>query len=863
MLSAALKDYVDQLSYLVDTSSFDVLNFIGTTVSYLFHSLVFIIRYVITFQWLFAFQELPTSFRQNYHMIFQGKNIMQEGLLEPNFYPILNAGQESKHFITGLLNGCFLAFPCTIPQMLGFRALIINGWPVATVYILGAVTGQALFWFCVLFGFDFILTPLLDFHPFMLIVGALLVVNVIWDTTRKPNFQEAKYDLRDFKHFPPELKQQLFKIFRSNVALAWFENHCLGRYIGNLTFDSTSSVLQTGDHWWLINTFGYWLGLAVGMALWSVAFGWAWIRIYGRLVYLWPKLSLPRLKVRYHYVTTVALLTMAFNTVPYYGVDYLATGPLGFIYHDSLSHIEDYHTPSRTYYEAPLKHDETTQYHLDLMPFDDDTVTFFNSDGCPINEEVRLEGSRFASENQWHNRYVTRQKYEERKHTASGITESEFKRNFYGIDDVAYSPYEATGLEIPEEIDPWEEIVREAEYLDTLADHLFREDVYAPPVEFADMDEGEWVPEIATQRVFRQRVVTNPVYKTLLKMEVLPFLGGQPGFHHVSLDDDVDLYEQRVILDHYLTSVEDYRRHFKRQDYTLPKHVYNQQFKGSINIIGQFDAVSVVYPDRNRLNLAMTEGKPKPTVVIAESETQPIYTKVLSYDQTLYNRWHDDALSVLHEELRPLLDDEEQSFDAKQADAKIAHMVNYESGPLYFGWDASLHKLLINTSRLPVPSHDTFTLDETEPMPPYFAFQAWPQNIHDSFRHYRFFDLSLTDEDHIEKLKYILGFIPEEDILRSIVGDFKKDMMSEAEEIDDEDKDQSLDTAISQNKFFSRLPQYDWAWKRIWLQEEALENDEDETPFIEIGHALPPKIDGIAWPGVINRQLNSYVESKS
>lgn len=858
MFSTALKDYVEQLSYLTSSSSIGLFSFVGGTVNYVFHSIVFILRYFITFQWLFGFQELPTIFRQSYHAIFEGKNLLQQGLLEPNFYPILNQGLESKHLITGLLNGCFLAFPCTIPQMLGFRALIVNGWPMATVYILGAVTGQALFWFCVLFGFDFVLTPILDFHPIMLIVGAVLVVNVIWDTTKNPNFEKVDYDLRDFKHFSPELKQQLIKIFRSNVALAWFENQCLGRYIGNLTFDTTSSVLQTGDHWWLVNTFGYWLGLAVGMALWSAVFGWAWIRIYNRLTYLWPKLSLPQLKIRYHYFTTVALLTMAFNTVPYYGLDYLVTGPLGFIYQDRITHVNSFNNiPGQDYHVAPgLDSLDDLPYYTDVVPFDDDTVTFFEDGHALSTSDVTIETTHMPSEREWANRLLTRNKYVERSHTASGIHDSEFKRQFYGV-DVAYPTYPATGVEIPDEDGEAEEleIVRESNYLNVLAQHLFREDAYYPAID-SETAETEWKPLIATQRVFRSRVLTNPVYKTLLRMDVLPFLGGQPGFHHVSLDDDVNLYEQRTILNNYLTSVENYKRNTRHRDFAFPKHVYNQQFKGSLNIISQYDAVRVVYPDRNRLDTVMMDEEANELVEFMESETDPIDTKVLSYDQTLYNQWQDDALSVLHEELRPLLDDKERNFKARRTDSAATHVVNYESGPLYFGWDASLHKLLINTSRLPVPGHDMVTLNETEPIPPYFTFQAWPQNIHDEFRHYRFFDLNIQSDAQIEKLKYLLGFVDDEDLSLTVADDFKHGMLEEMEE--DAPLDEALDTAESQKQFFSSLPQYDWAWIRLILEAE----DRPQCEFIEIGHALPPKIDGVAWPGILDNRLITQFKSR-
>lgn len=99
MFSDGLKDYIEHLSYVTNGLHIGFFELMGSTVVYLFHSFLKALTYMFTFQWVFAFRDLPVMFRQNYHLVFQGKSILDEGLLEPNFYPILNT-KESKQLLT-------------------------------------------------------------------------------------------------------------------------------------------------------------------------------------------------------------------------------------------------------------------------------------------------------------------------------------------------------------------------------------------------------------------------------------------------------------------------------------------------------------------------------------------------------------------------------------------------------------------------------------------------------------------------------------------------------------------------------------------------------------------------------------------
>ena len=855
MFGEAMKDYVAQLGYITETANTGVYGFIGNAFAYVFHSTCFAATYLFTFQWLTHFQELPATFRQNYHVIISGKNVVKAGLgLEPNFYPILNTSAlDSKHLLTGLLNACFLALPCTFPQILAFRSVIINGWTVTWATILGTATGQAIAMFPVLFGLDALMTPLWNAHPLVVVVGLALTIHRIYVLAHDPDFRfEPKPDLSHGRRLK-EAAASLWPYFRNTALLSLFETTAIGHYFGNLTFHAGPNVLETGTRWWLWNTGGYWLGLTVGMVLWSLAWTVLWKRMYGGFIWLFRQSGLDRLRRRYHTICVVGLMTMALNSIPYYGVDYLMTGPLGLTYQDHLLRLDN---ATQRYYEfksfmppefPPMK------YLTDNISFDDDTIVYYER-GHAVSEELKPEIGKFMPDTLWANREALHALQREREKTASTVGISEFKRRFYQV-AVEYPHYDADGLTLPEEEDYFQ-MAAEVDYLDRMGEQIFREDIYLRPKDSSIRD--EYTPDIATHRVFRERCLDNPVYKLLFQLDVLPFLGGEPNSHHVSLADDVRLNQQRVTLNAYLTTLENYKRKATLDTQPWPRHVYNQQFKGSLNLVRMYDAVRIVYPPD-----AMDVDNPVYT--LDEDLDLELYnpeTKVLSYDQTLYNRWQDDALGVLHEELKPAHAKRVQASSRRQKE--LSHLVDYTSGPMYFGWDASLRKLLINTSRLPVPTPGqntpSVTVEARDQIPSTWNFQAYPRHVRDADQHYCFFDMSLTDPAQIKKLRFLLGFLENQDIRDTIIGDFKDDM------IVDDDVESDPETAMFRANndevgFFKKLPQYDWAYKRLFLKVDQELNE--ERMHLEIGNALPPKLDGLAWPGDWDRSLRARFDEQS
>jgi hypothetical protein len=84
--ATALKDYVDQLNdlALLLNNNFTVLAFLKSLVFYLVNSTKVVLLYIISFQWLTDFIELPCHFNVNYLAILEGTNLLEKDL-NPSF----------------------------------------------------------------------------------------------------------------------------------------------------------------------------------------------------------------------------------------------------------------------------------------------------------------------------------------------------------------------------------------------------------------------------------------------------------------------------------------------------------------------------------------------------------------------------------------------------------------------------------------------------------------------------------------------------------------------------------------------------------------------------------------------------------
>lgn len=923
MFSDLFKDYVTEISTYTSGNNSELTGFLMGSIAYFWESSVDTLTCIVTFQWLRHVHELPILLRETYAMVIEGRLIVKNGLVSsPDFYTMLTTPRyDSKNLVTGFFNGLFLALPCTLPQILALRAVALNGWPPALAMVTGAAAGTSLYLAIVLFGFDGVIHLMSDWHPFILAWGLWRTGHVASRAALRPDWSRYSDYIPGWWWRPHRWDEQARKIngryFRGMLALAFLENHALGHYFGNLTVTPSPSVLETSETWWLFDTTGYWLGLTFGMVVWSTLVLKVWTVVYPLISGIFERLRIGSWTVNryYHRLTVIGGLVFAMHTVPYYGADYLASGPLGLTYQDHLGRIDGAATQMihmENTYDVDDTDLEPDELVLDNISFHDDTLTYFDR-GLAVTERMALEIPTLMPENYWPNRYIRDESYEElakrSQRTASSHT-TVFKRHFdpfghsypktmtVGLDDpneyiygLTENPYEEDkeeeeedeifgddvfGIEIVDE-DALYNVRANADdgdYMDVLGQAVYRNDAYAMLLDAHDFEAED--PMDGTVRLFRERAYNSPIFKSLVRLEAVSFIRSQPKVYHVNLDDDVALHQQRNVLSHYLTSLQDYKRRHIAGEMTIAKRPINQQFKGTLTHMRHYDAVRVFYPDPYRDDVTTAQD---PSNLISPTVDVP-GEKVLSYDQALYNRWHGTADAVLHEELMPMYAERQNKLAAgkQPRDREAYRMQTYAAGPMYFGWDASSRKLLINASRLPVPGNDGSKVSATGPLDavPYFKFQAYPRAVYDDCRQYTLFDLTLPDDrPYLNRLRVLFGFYvqdEDEDVPHWV---FEPSPPEGGDEYNDDAliTGEGKTTEAEHRDILRRLPQYDWHWKRLFTANKyAVFVDDDEgramryarRPYFEMGRLLPPKLDGVAWPGVLNDGLHvRFAECKT
>jgi hypothetical protein len=526
------------------------------------------------------------------------------------------------------------------------------------------------------------------------------------------------------------------------------------------------------------------------------------------------------------------------NSIPYYGFDYLMASPLGFIYEDRIfANIK----PKISYLSRPnLKtEDPDTTVVGNPIPFDsvNEVDGFLDKNQGYIHyEEYSLD-----SETLWKNRYQLQRLDADANKTA---TQLRYFPPTSPVFPIEMTKYDTPDLETLNPVSsrkplgPFKKSNTETQEktLEVLLSALFRPDVYLNylnnslvPDENANTDFEESASRLAqAHRQFRKKYFSNPVYKALVNYDMHSFFNGQIKSSNLTAEDELDLFKRRIILEKYLWSVDCARPLLGTDKKSYAERVYNQQFKGSLNLVRQFNWT--------KLN---------PTFSLSNDDD--ITKKVLKFDQPKYKEFVDESEMFLHEELRlpsdvprwSWTDAEYQEEQYLDLDLKAGNLDLNNTSPLYIGWDGLLRKFLIKTATLPVELEaGDMAARNNHDLPTYFSFQAWTPMI----------DQPLT-KNETDALKFAsVDLSPEElsQVQQALSFEVKQRTVNSPGNVKKLVKDSLQDKEIK--KFLVKIPSYDWRWKK-----EDLEFKFEK--YLDLGNALPPKLDGIAWPGINNPSL--------
>ena len=719
-LIPAIRDYIDLLNSSFDSISVgaDIKLLILPTFWYILGSLKYVAVYLLSLRWLRDLIELPLLVPQLSLSIVKGNCYTFES-------PILNVltfleygAHKENRFLIGFFNSFFSALPITSAHILAGRRLLVQGIPAGIAAGSGVVLGQCWFVACVVLGLRGLLMPWLSLEPVNYLVGLGLLVNIVYRITHERRIRIAKWSD----------KRELLGYFAISLLLTWCEQSSIFQYLGNLTAGTEPTVLESFSSGNDLSSFlaegSYLLGFLVGSCAFTVFFGYLAHLVRKMWLRAWSITS-SRLTNQLNRAFLAMLIAFSLASIPYYGIDYLVAKAVGFLPRDKAlegtvlypSSTEDIaqnlgRMSNSKSFDTDISTFDRGLYLQDYQPFPQsfEDLNYQGEYGWTkrISKAVKhvlktntplawhkLLGSQGNSEATTEALVATEDPSASTAFTRSGEARSEniaqsaiFREESAGKETNEASEEEAVsgllaleaqiakptpatslGNEPNSDISYMAQAATEDNELENEFLSLF--DTGLSPLFIAEMPE----PSVL-EKSLKRRVVENPLYHLLLRLDVDSFLHRQPASHSVSPLEETILFQKRQIIGHYYNTLREYNRLQNWEDFrtlcrgskSYANRVYNHQFKGTLKVVRRLFSITFD-PEQN------VGGN-----------------RVLKFDQPLFKDSQRRASLNLHEEL----------MDARRDSSDTSPFLEItDPKPLYAGWDEELRKLVVTNRSLP------------------------------------------------------------------------------------------------------------------------------------------------------------------
>lgn len=807
-----IRDYVEVLNTISESldKNFTVTTFFSETALYLLKTLQSSLLYIVSFQWIRDFTLLPIVLPQFSTAIFKETFVLETP--SKVFFDFLEIPDlHQNKFFLGFCNSFFLSLPLSIVHIVTVRRLLIQGIPSAVWSIGGYTFGQILFLTCTIFGLRSILIPWLTLEPLNYVLGLILIFRIIYSMVAE--------NLVEIKGWGLQSSPQYKNFFLTSFVLAWCEQSSIFQYLGNLTLSSNVTILEGFSSSSTISSFfthlSYLLGISFGSILFLSLWGLFFLQVKN-LCILYTPVFITSFVQAVNKTSFVLALAFSLSSIPFYGFDYLMTGPLGFLSQDTVfkNTVFD-QTRVKDYERVGLFSSPESNYKyidIDVAPFDrGDYLT-----APDVSQPLSFEDLNYRGEFDW----ITRQD------KMSNITDS--RSGFFTLSKVfkirkkseIESPLRETEKTELNRLIPENRDGIDSRLLDThspINERFITEyDLNSQASETSDLKAYQELYNTSfpadylrteplsmknIEQKIKQKYYSNPVYKTLLTLDIDLFLKRQPQSFGLSGEQEVDLYTKRRILESYYDSlryysnlpyVENFETFFDGTK-SFSSKVYNQQFKGTLRSVRRLFSLSLTNDGENKL---------------------PVQT-VLKFDQPGYDFSDKQTYSPYHEELVPSVKQTENPFPKNNLSF---------TKPFYAGWDEQVRKFVITNKLLPrnwagykvtiEPETSRRFSQEPQKQGQKIKFTSWPLSKE-----------KVEISKKSSKIPYVTLF--------ELVDERTKDLGSE----------------------FSSLPANLERYERLQL--ERGENQQAEEQFA----SLAPKRGGFIWPG--NQKLNLSLFSKS
>ena len=662
-----IRDYLEILSDSA-ASTASLFEIVQVSLKFFLTSFSSFVGYLLTFGWIRDLLYLPIVLPK-----------WQEAILSEHFFSTdLNINlfdflSNSSHngfisiFILGFLNSFICCLPLSTVHFLSMRRLFVQGLTAGVASIVGMIFGQTFFIALVIFGVRVLLIPWFNLDPLNYFLGFAFLFMVIYDMASEKRIR------------PVEISEQnvLIKIFIISFILSLTEQANLAQYFSTLNFSNQSSLLTLNGIGSFGTNFSYILGLFLGQVFFSLFLlaltlfiRKSLLTISGLPYSVWLKQT--------NFLFLTFLVGCNLSSIPYYGLDYLLTKPLGFVSQDKIfeesfltgNNIKD---PSRLLTSvdsfSPISLD-TNISQFDRDNYGDQTRFFKHT-----FEELNYQG-----EYAW----LIRRDKKPDLYSSGETTKTRIRNLFQGEEaqsdkkspEVMSQP-ERTSNDNPNQL-----------IFDSIVQSNDKQKLRKRFVDFYDETKekdnfliGEsfesfpllGTPQTPAEITLKQKYYANGVYKNLLNTEIDAFLNRQPKEYALTSGEEVELFKKRSALSQYYDTIRVYEKipyqlEFKdifQGSKSFVDRPYNHQFKGNLHVVRRLFAVTL---DNN------------------ENEDQK---SILKYDMPLFRDPQKNQNYLLHEELTP------QSITNKP------FLEFNDSTPFYLGWDNQSRQMILTQRFLP------------------------------------------------------------------------------------------------------------------------------------------------------------------
>lgn len=683
-----IRDYVEILNSMSDSlhQNLTLPTFVSQTGLYSLKTLQTGFFYIISFQWIRDFSLLPIVLPQVSAAILRENFVLESpsGVFF-DFLEIPDLHQNT--FFLGFLNSFFLALPLSVFHVVTLRRLFIQGIPAAVWSMGGYLGGQILFITCTVFGVRALLVPWLTMEPLNYLVGVILLFRIVYSMVSEPLVQLEGWSLAK----SPKYKNFLITGF----LLAWCEQTSLFQYLGNLTLSSNVTVLETFSTTSSVSSgfthFFYSVGLFIGALFFTGCWGMFFLQLKNAVV-LYTPVFLSTFIQTLNKTTFILALALSLTSIPFYGFEYVFAGPLGFLSQDSVFANTPFdENRVKDFEQVGLLSSQETGFkylNLETAPFDRGEYLI----GPEVAQPLSFEDLNYRGEFDWMSRIDK----------TSTLTES--KSGFFSLAKVFQKHSKskpktfASDTELPgfNELFPKNSPILDLDSVENDSSIIER---FVTEIGLSGEETAEMKPyqelylksfppdflrkdstiEKDVEQKIKKKYYSNPVYKSLLALDIDLFLKRQPYQFQLTSQQEGDLSLKRRMLESYYDSlrhyanlpyIEDQFDSFFEGTKSFSSKVYNQQFKGTLRSVRRLFSLTLANED------------------IFENSTKT----VLKFDQPQYEFSEKGSFSAYHEELEGL---------GKQVSSEFPTLPFVLNKPLYAGWDEHTRKFVITNKLLP------------------------------------------------------------------------------------------------------------------------------------------------------------------